>query len=160
MLLLFIGAAEPAIQIKREPRFNYDDYRPNNPVRDMPHYDKGRLRNRPKRFYGTTDLRMPELLDDTGAAYGPSTKDLIRQEIAAQVNEDAETDTASEGQPDESDFVVDVFAPGVEVVGTKKVMFCSGCTDNLTAGFYMAVFSNSMRNQSLVSLVTKKQKKQ
>ena len=145
------------MRVKREPKFAADEYKPNNPVAGIPHYDKRRLRNQPKRYYGTTDLKMPELVDSDGEVSGPTTKELIRQEIDARrkssfsASDSSETDTASECQPDDAELVVDVFAPGVEIVGTKKIMFCSGSTENLSAGFYLAIFSDSMRYQSLVS---------
>ena len=146
----------PALPVKRKPRFAADEYKPNNPVPSMPQYDKRRLRRTTKRYYGTTDLKMPELIDSDGEVSGPSTKEIIRREIEAQAagearaSDDSETDTASEGPPSSNEFVVDVSAPGVEIVGTKKIMFCSGSTDNLSAGFYLAIYSDSMRYKSLV----------
>ena len=125
----------------------------------MPGYDKRRLRQQPKRYYGTTDLQMPDLLDANGKISGPRTREIIKREIDAAIAgnvDDADTDTASEGDSDDSDdFVVDPFAPGLEVLGQKKVLYCNGATENLTGGFNLSVYTDKMQDQKLVSLKTR-----
>ena len=148
------------LKIKKEPMFEKDEYRPNNPVSRLQQYDKRRLRAQPpKRHYNTTDLKMPELLNEHGEVDGPTTKEIIQREISARqaTNDNDTTDTASEGEEpfNAVDHVVCLFEPGVQVVGRKKVMYCHGSTSDFSAGFSFSVFTDLMSRPTEVSCPNK-----
>ena len=94
---------------------------------------------------------MPELLNKEGQVEGPTTRELLKQEISARQaanigdNENDTTDTASEGESaaDGTEYVVNPFEPGVQILGRRKIMHCHGSTSDFSAGFSLSVFTDA-----------------